>query len=72
MTSVLGGSSGRPGADVAQHEHAVDGLDEHLPSELRDPFLDEALQLLGQTPLLDYVRPNSNAAATSAFAALPR
>jgi trans-aconitate 2-methyltransferase len=36
---------------------------EHLPQELRDPFLDEALQLLGQPPLLDYVRLNWDAVA---------
>ena len=35
----------------------------HLPDELREPFLDEVLERLGEPPVLDYVRLNWDARA---------
>jgi trans-aconitate 2-methyltransferase len=36
---------------------------QHLPEELRDPFMDEVLELLGEPVVVDYVRLNIDAVA---------
>ena len=36
---------------------------QHLPADLREPFIDEVLELLGEPVVVDYVRLNIDAVA---------
>ena len=36
---------------------------QHLPEELRDPFMDEVMDVLGEPVVVDYVRLNIDATA---------